>query len=643
MTADSAPHDHLDFFGLAVHFKLLTEAEAADLAERTAENESSPGQVALQTGLLDASQIDIIDTLLHPTGVIPGYEILGLIGRGGMGVVYRARQLNLDREVALKTILLSRMSDQTIAGRFEQEAQTVGKLRHPHIIAAYDFGRHEGRVFLAMEFVAGEDAETFIERQGQLDEQTACSITRQAAAGLAHAAGQDIVHRDVKPANLLLVEAPEGFTLPPGVPMVKIADFGLAFLTGDAEVQTRLTNPTSTVGSPHYMAPEQLSDAAVDPRADIYALGATLYHMLAGHPPFAGLNLSQIIAQKVSGGLKPLLEVRPTLSTATCRLVERMTARDPADRFQTYAELISAIDGRDHVATSTERMPAVEVEFTGPMTDGPAPNPADVAATQTMPLTGDTAYSFESSPVIQRPRWWQRQGVLYGLLTAGLLIALIGWGLLFERFNQAPIARVPMESTGWSTPLFYGTSTAGWQNLSGNWVVARDEEGANVLAGTGGVIARPLVLREDEAGRKIAPPFYKLDISAQPHAATAFEVHVGIQSVEDRNGERSVIRIEEAGVSTGKRASDTGPFQAADDLQPLPREWPSRHQIRIERLPTGWFVTVDGHALAPVPFRADGELPEIRLAVERGPAWFSDVLLEELTPASSDTSLPSDP
>src|SRR5262249_28528733 len=148
-------------------------------------------------------------------------------------------------------------------------------------------GRHEGRLYFAMELVEGEDVEQRVEQRGPLDEATAWGLARQAASGLAHAAGFGIVHRDVKPANLLLVEPPAGFPLPHGLPLVKIADFGLAFLAEEAETRTRLTATNATVGSPHYMPPEQLEGASVDVRADIYALGATVYHMLAGQPPFA--------------------------------------------------------------------------------------------------------------------------------------------------------------------------------------------------------------------------------------------------------------------------------------------------------------------------------------------------------------------
>ncbi len=165
-------------------------------------------------GMLDPVQVDIVETLLSPEDVVPGYQILDLIAQGGMGVVYRARQKSLDRIVAIKTILVSQMHDQSSFARFEQEAVAVARLRHPNIVAAYDFGRHQGRLFFVMELVEGEDVQRTIENEGPLTENVAWRLLRQAAAGLSHAASAGIIHRDIKPANLLLVEPPAGFELP---------------------------------------------------------------------------------------------------------------------------------------------------------------------------------------------------------------------------------------------------------------------------------------------------------------------------------------------------------------------------------------------------------------------------------------------
>ncbi len=201
-------------------------------------SEQTAADFVLNSGALSATQVDAAKTLCNPEDVIPGYRIESLLGQGGMGVVYRAEQLNLRRQVAIKTILVSRMGDQNALHRFEREAQTIGQLRHPNIITAFDFGRHGGRFYLALELVDGEDLSVRIKKNGPFDEATSPGLIRQAAAGLAHAATNHVVHRDIKPANLILVDPPEGYPLPSGMPMVKIADFGLALLQSDVDMIT---------------------------------------------------------------------------------------------------------------------------------------------------------------------------------------------------------------------------------------------------------------------------------------------------------------------------------------------------------------------------------------------------------------------
>ncbi len=219
------------------------------------------------------------------------------------------------------------MSDRAALERFELEARTIGQLRHPNIITAHDYGRHGGRVFLAMELVEGTDLDRRIKENGPLEEFIAWGLMRQTVAGLAHAREHHVVHRDIKPANLILVPPPAGYPLPAGMPMVKIADFGLALLQEDVAADTRLTAPDATVGSPHYMAPEQLETSDVDFRADMYALGATMFHALAGRPPFAGMKLPQLIGAKLGDGPPRLEHLVPGLAPETCRLVHALLER----------------------------------------------------------------------------------------------------------------------------------------------------------------------------------------------------------------------------------------------------------------------------------------------------------------------------
>src|SRR5580704_16669189 len=344
MTTPASSLPPADFLSLACQLRFLDDETCQRLEIEGRAANLSASDLALRQGLLDAVQADIIATLLHPAEVVPGYEILEWIGRGGMGVVFRARQKSLDRVVAIKTVPVTQMHDPTALARFEQEAQAVARLRHPNIVAAYDFGRHAGRLYFVMELIDGLDVERQVELQGPYHEAVAWRLMRQAAAGLSQAAAAKIIHRDVKPDNLLLVDPPAGFELPDGLKMVKITDFGLAFLARDVEVQTRLTSVNTAIGSPHYLAPEQLAGEGFDHRVDIYALGATAYQLITGEPPFFSMKLPQLVAQKLS---LDAIDVRgrfPHVSSESGDLIRRMTRRLPGDRIGDYPELLQRID-----------------------------------------------------------------------------------------------------------------------------------------------------------------------------------------------------------------------------------------------------------------------------------------------------------
>jgi eukaryotic-like serine/threonine-protein kinase len=158
------------FLAMARRLSLLGEAAARTLETQRGETDISTAQLAVRSGLLNSVQVDIVETLLSPDEVVPGFEILDLIAQGGMGVVFRARQKSLDRVVAIKTILVSQMHDQTSLARFEQEAVAVARLRHPNIVAAFDLGRHQGRLYFVMELIEGVDVEKTIDQEGPLAE-----------------------------------------------------------------------------------------------------------------------------------------------------------------------------------------------------------------------------------------------------------------------------------------------------------------------------------------------------------------------------------------------------------------------------------------------------------------------------------------
>ncbi len=212
---------------------------------------------------------------------LPGYEILGEAGRGGSGVVYKARQLSLQRLVAIKVVPLGMDREDQIISRFHQERLLVALVKHANLVAAYDAGEIAGLPYFVMEFVEGTGLDALVSQRGPLPVAEACEVIRQAALGLQHLHEHGLVHRDVKPSNLMLT--PSG--------LVKVIDLGLARVVSGSAQDRQLSLPGQFLGTFDYMAPEQFDDChTVDIRADIYSLGCTLYHLLAGGPPFVACS-----------------------------------------------------------------------------------------------------------------------------------------------------------------------------------------------------------------------------------------------------------------------------------------------------------------------------------------------------------------
>ncbi len=261
---------------------------------------------------------------------IPGYEVLELLGEGGMGVVYRARQKSLDRIVALKVLPPHAARETAFIKRFISEARTVARLNHENIIAGIDVGEADGTYYFAMEHVEGESVADMIERLGPLDERFALDVARQIARALEHAHKHGLVHRDVKPQNILVTRTD----------LAKLCDLGLAKMTSDAS-----GDAGSPVGTPHYLSPEQArGDADVDIRSDIYSLGATLYHMLTGHTPFDGQSPMVLMTKHLTEEPVAARKRNPDVSKAASELVQTLMAKDKEDRHQTPTELLDDIE-----------------------------------------------------------------------------------------------------------------------------------------------------------------------------------------------------------------------------------------------------------------------------------------------------------
>jgi serine/threonine protein kinase len=270
------------------------------------------------------------------------YEVVELLGKGGMGVVYLARQKMMDRYVAIKMLQAQLTQDEISVKRFQQEAKAASCLNHPHLVMLHDYGITEtGQPYLVMEYLQGRSLLQVIKREGILTPQKAAKIFSEVADGLAHAHHQGIVHRDMKPSNILLVEQ-EG-----DPDFVKVVDFGLAkMMPWSGKESQHLTKTGEVFGSPIYMSPEQCMGKELRPTSDIYSLGIALYESLTGRPPFRGANSIATASKHLSDPPPAFSETRPDLQLPESleKIIFKALAKDPAARFQDMAEFKDALE-----------------------------------------------------------------------------------------------------------------------------------------------------------------------------------------------------------------------------------------------------------------------------------------------------------
>lgn len=274
---------------------------------------------------------------------IPDVRLMHFIGRGGMGVVYRGFQTYLERDVAVK-LLGERSKGTDFQARFQREAKILAGLSHPNIVSCYSAGTApDGSCYLVMEFIDGPSLREHLDESGALDFDSAIRVCQEVADALRHGHLSNIIHRDVKPENILLQPKPEAAPDDPFPFHAKVVDLGLARSTSDDSVDMNITQPGQYMGSPSTMAPEQFEDAdTVDHRADIYGLGCVLYHALAGEYAYSGRSLGVIISKKQAGKHTDLMEKRPATPEPIQALVRSMLETKPENRPQNYDDIIAA-------------------------------------------------------------------------------------------------------------------------------------------------------------------------------------------------------------------------------------------------------------------------------------------------------------
>jgi formylglycine-generating enzyme required for sulfatase activity/serine/threonine protein kinase len=381
----------------------------------------------------------------------PDYEVLRELGRGGMGVVYLAHNRLMGRKEVLKVMGQRVVGHPEALDRFLREIRAVASLRHPNIVSAYHATRLGESIVFAMEYVEGLDLAKMVKAKGPMPVSHACHFVHQAALGLQHAHEEGMVHRDIKPGNLMLSRKGDKA-------VVKVLDFGLARASREGKFDGDLTGAGQMLGTPAFMAPEQFRDAQkADIRADIYSLGCTLYYLLTGHPPFQGTSLYDLFQAHHSTDPPLLNRERPDVPVELAALVAKLMAKQPDDRFQTPAEVAKALTPFFKKGSAAFKTPNLELSQVGTTTVGqPAPG-AVSTPTQTATDTGksvahpgkaaepsmpearrenlieirQTESPEEAAPSIEptrRPPWvWP--SVAVGVLVLGLFAAWLAGGL----------------------------------------------------------------------------------------------------------------------------------------------------------------------------------------------------------------------
>src|SRR6266540_2729412 len=322
------------------------------------------------------------------------YRLLEQVGMGGMATVYKGYHAAMDRYVAIKVLPRHLARDASFLARFEREARTIARLEHRYILPVYDVAEDDGVPYLVMRYTDGGDLSSLIV-SGQLGIKRAVELISQVAEALAYAHRQGVIHRDVKPANVLISR--EGDAL--------LADFGIAKIY---EETLQLTGEGGIVGTPAYMAPEQLQGKAVDPRADIYALGVVLYQALTGECPFVAETPLAVALMHIHNPLRPPREINPAIPESLERIILRAMAKNPADRFADANEMSEAL--RHALASMSKPTTVLPAQDEKPAADNTPP-------IRTAPPNQKT----RPSVVARRPAIWLGVG---GVVIAVLLLVV---------------------------------------------------------------------------------------------------------------------------------------------------------------------------------------------------------------------------
>jgi serine/threonine protein kinase len=330
------------FGKLAVEQQFVTAEELRKALEKykavSSQNPQTLEKIMVEMGFITRSQAmrliqSIRDSSKMAANQIPGFQVLGKLGQGAMAVVYKARQLSLDRIVAIKVLPSKFTENPEYVSRFYKEGKAAALLNHANIVQAIDVGESGGRHYFVMEYVEGKTIHDDLAAGKVFGENDAIDIILQVASALAHAHAKKLIHRDVKPKNIMITKA--------GI--VKLADMGLARATTDVEAAQ--SEAGKAYGTPYYIAPEQIrGEVDIDARADIYALGATFYHMVTGRVPFEADSPSDVMRKHLKETLVPPDHINTSLSSGVSEVIEFMMAKRREQRYASIGEVIEDLE-----------------------------------------------------------------------------------------------------------------------------------------------------------------------------------------------------------------------------------------------------------------------------------------------------------
>jgi serine/threonine protein kinase len=511
--------------------------------------------------------------------VIAGYRLDELAGRGGMGVVFRATHIALDRRVAVKLITPQLAADEMFRQRFQRESRVAASIDHPHVIPIFDAGDENGQLYVAMRYVEGTDLGALLAREGELEPQQAVDIIAQVADALDAAHERGLVHRDVKPANVLLERRPSGYHS-------YLTDFGLVKTVGAAS--GALTRTGQWLGTPDYAAPEQINGADVDARTDVYALGCMLYHTITGKPPFKGdTDVAKMFAH-LSQPAPSLLDAKPDAPDVLDGVIGRALAKDPAERQGSASELAAA--ARQAIAGLP---PSTAAEPAQPSTVAPL---AETELSPTAPARPPRQPAEPAErPPARRRRLWPIAAAAIALVAVAVVAVLASGGSGGDDDDQAGDSAGGQPAAG-AIPAGNLTDNPSFESDTSGWGVFNSElarEPASDAPDGRNVVRVSLVGSPDEYTIDDEPETVSSSQEGVVYTASAW-----VKATEATDGETICISLRE-GLEDGGEV----PFSAAS-VEASAAEY---REVRVSHRATASGKTIGVHVFPAVSGVEQGE------------------------------------